>query len=221
MPIQVQLVAQPLVSWGLERLVESAQPALEVVGVAASVAQYLVAPRQFAPDVLVLDLDGEDGIKPLTDLHSQTQAKILVVTGASDMARHDEAVLAGARGVVDKRDSAAAAMLLKAIARVHEGEIWIDRTATSRIFLELVRKKAATQKDPEQQKIANLTRREYQTIAFLAGAPSAPGKLLAEKLHISEHTLRNHLTSIYSKLGLTNRVELYAFAQRHGLTSDE
>jgi DNA-binding NarL/FixJ family response regulator len=129
---------------------------------------------------------------------------------------HDSAVLSGARGVVDKRE--AAPTLLKAIEKVHEGQIWIDRNATSRIFLELARKKAANAKDPEQQKITCLTPRERQTIAAMVGDASAPGKRVAELLHISERTLRNHLTSIYSKLGLTNRVDLYAYAHRHGLS---
>ena len=217
MPIQVLLVALPLVAWGLERLVESAQPKLMLAGSASSVAQYLLSLHQYTPDVVVLDLDSEDCIESLADLHSQTKAKILVVTGSSDVALHDSAVLAGARGVVDKRDSASASILLKAIEKVHDGELWIDRNATSRIFLELARKKAERDIGPEQHKIAKLTRREHQTIASLASDPSAPGKLVAEKLHISEHTLRNHLTSIYSKLGLTNRVDLYAYAHKHGL----
>lgn len=221
MPIQVLLVALPLVAWGLERLVESAQPRLTLAGSVASVAEYLLSLHQYAPDVVVLDLDSEDCIESLVDLHSQTNARILVVTGSSDVALHDRAVLAGARGVVDKRESASASTLLKAIEKVHDGELWIDRNATSRIFLELARKKAERDIDPEQQKIAKLTRREQQTIASLASDPSAPGKLVAEKLHISEHTLRNHLTSIYSKLGLTNRVDLYAYAHKHGLSTGD
>lgn len=220
-PIQVQLVALPLVAWGLARLVESAQPRLAIAGSAASVALYLLALNAQVPDVVVLDLDGEDGTESLADLHSQTKARILAITGTRNVALHDSAVLAGARGVVDKREPAAATTLLKAIEKVHEGEIWIDRNATSRIFLELARQKAGRDKDPEQQKIANLTRREYQTIASLAGDPSAAGKLAAERLHISEHTLRNHLTSIYSKLGLTNRVDLYAYAHKHGLLKSD
>ncbi|VVP36205.1 MULTISPECIES: LuxR C-terminal-related transcriptional regulator [Pseudomonas] len=221
MPIQVLLVALPLVAWGLERLVESAQPRLALAGSVASVAQYLLSLHQYAPDVVVLDLDSEGCIESLADLHRQTKAKILVVTGSSDVALHDSAVLAGARGVVDKRESASASTLLKAIEKVHDGELWIDRNATSRIFLELARKKVERDIDPEQQKIAKLTRREQQTIASLARDPSAPGKLVAEKLHISEHTLRNHLTSIYSKLGLTNRVDLYAYAHKHGLSTGD
>ena len=219
MPIQVLLVALPLVAWGLERLVESAQPRLMLAGSVSSVAEYLLSLHLYTPDVVVLDLDSEDCIESLADLHNQTKARILVVTGSSDVALHDSAVLAGARGVVDKRDSASASTLLKAIEKVHDGELWIDRNATSRIFLELARKKAERDIGPEQQKIAKLTRREQQTIASLASDPSAPGKLVAEKLHISEHTLRNHLTSIYSKLGLTNRVDLYAYAHKHGLST--
>ena len=217
-PIRVQLVALPLVVWGLERLVESAQPQLVLAGAATSVAQCLLSLQHHAADVVVLDLDGEDGTNPLADLHRQTKAKILVITGSRDVSLHDRAVLVGARGVVDKRE--ATPVLLKAIERVHEGEIWIDRNATSRIFLELARQKTSRDNDPELQKINHLTRREQQTIASLGSDPSAPGKLVAERLHISEHTLRNHLTSIYSKLGLTNRVDLYAYAHKHGLLKD-
>lgn len=215
--IQVQLVALPLVAWGLERLVESAAPRLALAGSADSVAACLLSLPYQAADVLVLDLDGEDGIDSLADLHRQTNAKILVLSSSGNVTLHDSAVLAGARGVVDKRE--AAPTLLKAIEKVYEGEMWIDRNATSRIFLDLARKKAASAKDPEQQKIARLTRRERQTIAAMADDAAAPGKLVAERLHISERTLRNHLTSVYSKLGLTNRVELYAYAHRHGFSN--
>lgn len=217
-PVRVQLVAFPLVSWGLERLVESAQPRLALAGSAASVAESLLSLRHCHADVVVLDLDGDDGTASLAELHHQTKAKILVLTGSRDEALQDSAVLAGARGVVDKRE--AAPILLKAIERVHAGELWIDRNATGRIFLELARKKATSANDPEQQKIANLTRRERQTIETVASDASAPGRLMAERLHISEHTLRNHLTSIYSKLALTNRLDLYAYAHRNGLSKN-
>lgn len=216
-PIQVQLVALPLVAWGLERLVESAHPRLVLGGSAASISECLLSLQHRTADVVVLDLDGGDDTESLADLHRRTKAKILVLTGSRDVALHDRAVLAGARGVVEKRETAPT--LLRAIERVHEGEIWIDRNATSRIFLELARKKTAHGSDLEQQRIASLTRREYQTIVTLASNPSAPGKLVADQLHISEHTLRNHLTSIYSKLALTNRVDLYAFSHKHGLVT--
>ena len=216
-PIQVLLVALPLVAWGLERLVESAQPRLALAGSAASVADSLVNLGLRTSDVVVVDLDGEQGTESLALLSGQTDARILAVTGSPHMALHDEAVMAGARGVVDKRDTDAAQTLLKAIEKVHLGEIWIDRNATSRIFMELARRKAALVQNPDKQKIASLTRRELQALTMLASDPGNSSREVAEKLFISEHTLRNHVTAIYSKLGLANRVDLYAFAQRNGL----
>jgi two-component system, NarL family, nitrate/nitrite response regulator NarL len=214
-PIQVHLVAQPLVCWGLERLVQSAHPRLEVIGVAATTAESLPQLERNSADVLVVDLEGDDECESLNDLQSHTRAKILVLTGSSDVVMLDRAVLAGVRGVVRKRESPAT--LLKAIEKVHEGELWIDRGATSRIFMEMARQKAADKSDPEKSKIATLTMRERQTIAAVASDAAAPGKVIAGRLCISEHTLRNHLTSIYSKLGLSNRLDLYAYASKHSL----
>jgi len=128
---------------------------------------------------------------------------------------HHAYLFSGARGVVEKRS--APALLLKAIEKVHDGELWVDRAATSRIFMELARQKAAKGKDPEQQRIATLTKRERHSIAAVASDANAPGKVIAARLNISEHTLRNHLTSVYSKLGVPNRLALYAYAHRHGL----
>ncbi len=214
-PIQVQLVALPLVLWGLERLVESAQPRLALAGSAASVAACLLSQQHQAADVVVVDLDGEDGLESLVDLQRQTQAKILVITGSLNVSLCDSAILVGARGVVDKRESTP--VLLKAIERVHEGETWIDRNATGRILLELTRKRTVDANDQERQKIASLTPRERQTIETVIDDISSSSKLIAKRLHISEHTLRNHLTSIYSKLALANRMELYLYVHRHGL----
>jgi DNA-binding NarL/FixJ family response regulator len=213
--IQVHLVAQPLVCWGLERLVQTAHPRLEVVGMAATTAESLPMLERNSADVVVLDLDGEESGNSVLELQARTRAKILVLTGSPDVMMLDRAVLAGVRGVVRKRESPAT--LLKAIEKVHEGELWIDRGATSRIFMEMARQKAAEKNDPDKSKIATLTMRERQTIVALASDASAPGKVIAGRLCISEHTLRNHLTSIYSKLGLSNRLDLYAYASKHSL----
>src|SRR5215208_5554112 len=99
-PIQVHLVAQPMVCWGLERLVQSAHPRLEVTGMASTAAESLPMLEQSAPDVVVLDLDGDEPAEALTELQARTHAKILVLTGSSNVAMLDRAVLAGVRGVV-------------------------------------------------------------------------------------------------------------------------
>jgi two-component system, NarL family, nitrate/nitrite response regulator NarL len=214
-PIQVHLVAEALVCWGLERLVQTGRPGLEVAGMASSLAESLPLLQRYPADVVVIDLDGEDVCESLVELHAQTHARVLVVTGSADMAVLDRVVLAGVRGIVKKRESPST--LLKAIEKVHDGELWIDRGATSRIFMEMARQKASEKNDPEKSKIATLTMRERQTIIALASDASAPGKVIAQRLCISEHTLRNHLTSIYSKLGLSNRLDLYAYASKHSL----
>lgn len=214
-PIQVHLVAQPLVCWGLERLVQTGHPRLEVVGTAATTSESLSMLDRQQADVVVLDLDGDEPSDCVTELQGHTHAKILVLTGSADVARLDQAVLAGVRGIVRKREQPGT--LLKAIEKIHEGELWIDRGATSRIFMEMARQKAAENSDPEKSKISTLTMRERQTIVAVASDASAPGKVIADRLCISEHTLRNHLTSIYSKLGLCNRLDLYAYASKHSL----
>jgi len=212
-PILVFLVAPPIECWGLERLVQTAHPHLELAGTASFVSQALEATDKHPADVIVADLDG--GLEAIVRLQDSTMARVLVLAGAQDADALDKVVLAGVRGVVKKSDPPQ--ILLKAIEKVHEGELWIDRSATSRIFMEMARQKAAQGNDPEKTKISTLTTRERQTIAAVASDASAPAKVIARRLCISEHTLRNHLTAIYSKLELTSRLDLYAYATRHSL----
>jgi len=213
--IKVHLVALPLVRWGLEQLLRGAHPRFEVLSVASFVPESLALLERHPPDVIVLDLDGVEGAEDLAELQAHARAKVLVLTTSNDRALLDRVVMTGVRGVVKKSEPPQ--ILLKAIEKVHEGELWIDRGAAGRIFLEMARQKAAQRNDPQKSKIATLTSRERQTIAAVAGDASAPGKVIASRLCISEHTLRNHLTSIYSKLGLSSRLDLYAYATRHSL----
>jgi two-component system, NarL family, nitrate/nitrite response regulator NarL len=215
-PVQVYLIAPPMVCWGLERLVQTAHPHMELLGTSCGVAASLAPMQKDPPDVVVVAVEADSELEQLTSLQTQCGGKLLVVTGSQDLALLDKTVLAGARGVVRTSDPPAA--LIKAIEKVDAGELWIDRSATSRIFMEMARQKAAEGNDPEKTKIATLTTRERQTIAAVAGDASAPAKVIARRLCISEHTLRNHLTSIYSKLELTSRLDLYAYATRHRLT---
>ena len=213
--IRVHVVAEPLMAWGLERLVQSAHPRFEVTGRCQRVEDCAAQLARSPADVALLDLDGDDGAEGVATLYAQNPIRILAICGSRDTALHDSAVLGGARGVVEKRDPPE--LLLKAIEKVHEGELWVDRVATSRIFMELARQKATRDRNPEHQKIASLTPRERQSIAALASDAQAPTREIAARLHISEHTLRNHLTSIYSKLAVSTRVALYVYAHQHGL----
>ena len=101
-------------------------------------------------------------------------------------------------------------MILKAIERVH-GEPWLDRTAMGRVLQTLSRRQV------EQPPHAGLTAAERKIVAAVVRQRSAPNKVIAAALHISEHTLRNHLASIYGKLGINKRVDLVLHAMEHGL----
>ena len=206
------------VLWGLEKLIEGEHPRMQVVGKATTSAEALKLLDEVQPDIILLDLDlgGENGSNAIQSLIAKSKAKVLVLTGSRDIAVHDAAVLAGARGVVEKGEPAET--ILKAVRKVHEGEIWLDRSATGRIFLELSRSKANEAQNPEQRKIASLTPRERQIVAEIGSDAAAGSKVIAERLHISEHTLRNHIASIYEKLEVSSRLELFAYAGKHGIT---
>lgn len=212
--IRVFVIADSLIRWGLDRLVESNSPPCELLGGAAQLAVSVPILERQRADVIIDAVD-HVGTEELATFCGKGLGKVILVTNTNDHAWLDGAILAGVRGVVRTDDSPQA--LLKAIDKVHAGEFWLDRAATSRIFMKMARQKAANSSDPDRSKIATLTWRERQTIAAFASDASVPGKVIAQRLCMSEHTLRNHLTAIYNKLDLSNRLDLYAYANRHGL----
>lgn len=218
-PIKIILVDDHRsVLWGLDKLIEGEHPRMQVVGTATTLVEAMRLMGETSPDVIVMDIDlnGESGISAIPKIIAQSSAKVLMLTGSRDHSLHDAAILAGAKGVVEKGEDAAT--ILKAIEKIASGEIWLDRAATSRIFLELSIKRTAVARDPEQNKIASLTPRERQIVAEISSDAAANSRIISERLHISEHTLRNHLTSVYEKLELSSRLELFAYASKHNLT---
>ena len=217
-PIRVMLVNDlQIVSWGLEKLVQTRHPHMELAGSAVDAASARAIIYQTPVDIVVIDLDGDIGVDSIAELSSISPARMLALTASRDVSLHDSAILAGARGVVAKSEPVEA--LLKAIEKVHEGEYWIDRAATSRIFLHLAQKSKVKSETPEQIRVASLTPRERQTVAEISKDAAASGKLIAQRLNISENTLRNHLSSIYTKLGISSRLELFAFAKLHAIAA--
>lgn len=199
------------VLWGLRRLIDGEKPRMEVVGSATNLEDALEQVPEAAPHVVLLDLDvgGRDGIEVIGRL-AQT-ARVLVLTGVRNTEAHDRAMLSGACGVITKETPAET--ILKAIEKAALGEIWLDRAATGRLFMELSHGRASSIQDP----LHALTSRERQIVVEIASDASATTRAIATRLGITEHTLRNHLSSIYEKLGLSTRVELWAFANRHGV----
>lgn len=219
-PIRVLLIsAHRCILWGFERLIESAQPPMQVAGSATSCSEVLDRLAAIAADVILFDIDPgrADGMAAVANLKARSRARILVLTGLRDESVHDDAVFAGASGVVRKESPAET--IVAAIAKVHGGELWLDRATTARIFGQISQLGSGQAQDKEQAKIASLTGREREIIALSASNPGATGEVLAQMLRIRPSTLRNHFTSIYDKLALSNRLALCAYAYKHDLAS--
>ncbi|MCB1908224.1 MAG: response regulator transcription factor [Rhodocyclaceae bacterium] len=201
--------------WGLSRLIESAAPLLQLVGTAQEATAALTLLEGGEVDVVLLDLDlnGVDGASLVPEIHKRCEAKVLILTGSREMSDHERAVVKGARGVVRKDEPAE--VILRAIERVHAGEIWANRQLMGRVLSSLAGPASVDQSDPEEAKIASLTPREREIAAAVVRHGGAKGAVIADALSISENTLRNHLSVIYDKLGLRNRLDLFAYASKH------
>lgn len=206
--------------WGLKQLIDSAQPRMEVVGAVTTRDELLAHPALTDADVILLDLDlaGTNAAASLDDLARLTHAQVLVLTAEESIEVHRDAVIKGARGVLHK--SVPADQLLRAIEKVAEGEYWLDARLLGQLMGALTgqagtSRRAGAQDDP----VASLTVREREIIETMVRLPSAKQLVIALELGMSEHTLRNHLTTIYDKLGVRGRMAMYLFATEHGLVA--
>jgi len=200
--------------WGLERLIGGEHSGMQVVATACDSASTLAQAASTCPDVIVLDLDlgGVSSLAIIPQLLQSGNARILVLTGSHDQAVMEQAMLHGARGIISK--DAPPELVLKAIEKVSHGELWLEQAMLGRMMTQLTQPGGGS---AQAIAVASLTLKERKIIAALVHGSGTPAKLLADQLFISEHTLRNHLTSIYRKLGVYNRLELYAYATKHRL----
>ncbi len=218
-PISVMLVDDHRsVLWGLEKLIDGEQPRMRVSGTATCSRDALNGAQQHRPDVILLDLDlgGESGMSLIAKLRASTNAKVVILTGMKNAELREQAVIEGAAGVVLKSEPAQ--VILNAIERVHGGELWLDRSTTARVLASLSRRRSGA--DGAHADDA-LTGSERRVIASVVRYKGAPNKVIADALHISGHTLRNHLASIYGKLHIHRRLELVLYAMEHGLDQRE
>lgn len=212
--------SHPIVLWGLEKLIDSQRPRMETVGKFAHCSEVFSQLEKLSPDVILLDRDHgiENGVDAITQLTGLSKAKIMVLTASHDPSAHVSAVLAGAKGVVEKEEGVET--ILRAIEKVYEDQLWLDRSSMGLLVIELSNRKVAEKRDPARQRVGILTDREREIVAVVTSHSGATGTVIAEMLHISESTLRKHLSSIYEKLGLNSRLELLDHAHKHGLNKD-
>lgn len=214
--IRVFLLGDHAVIRSALRLLVESQRGLRVIG-EASCPDALQAVR-LQPDVLVADCEPE--VEEHAGLLSRLLAaapglRILILTSERNPEFHTRLLRAGAAGVLRKDESAE--KLLKAIQKVHQGEIWLDRATVSRVLDQALRRPGNLEAD-DHSPAKLLTQREREIVSLVGEALN--NKQIARRLFISQATVRHHLTSIFGKLGVSNRLELLRFAFRHGLARD-
>ena len=204
-----------LVRAGLRLLIER-HPAMKVVGDAGNLTEGVEIISKLKPDIVLFEFNLEESSN--SDIISQIlkaseTSRLILVTGTIDPKINQHAVENGVMGVVFKSQSPE--VLLKAIEKVNTGEVWLERSLIANVLSRLSRNHKPIKTNPEVNSIEVLSEREKEIVRLIG--QGLKNKKISTQLCISETTVRHHLTSIYSKLGVSDRLELLVFAHRYGL----
>ena len=196
-----------------------AEPDLVVVGEASDGAEAVALTLQYEPDILLLDvaMPHGNGMQVLQQIAAASKAtRIIMVTGAVEEDELRQALRLGARGFVLKESGAE--QLLESIRVVHGGEYFVGRECMADLVSAVRNRGVVIEgKVPPRKADFGLTTRERQIVSAVVNAYQ--NKEIAEKFAISEKTVKHHLTNIFNKVGVSNRLELALFAVHHHLDS--
>ncbi|MBI4875874.1 MAG: response regulator transcription factor [Acidobacteria bacterium] len=210
----------PIVRDGLRRLLEL-EDDIDVVGEAGDGRQTLDLVNEVDPDIILLDLrmPNVDGLAALQALQATHQrVKAIVLTASEDKNEFVQAMKLGCSGIVLKQT--APDLIVKSIRKVFAGEIWLDSHTTAVVMRQFATVgpggvDPASGANPKARERSPLSNREREIVSFVA--QGYKNKEMAEKMFISEQTVKNHLHNIFDKLGVSDRLELALFAIHKGL----
>ena len=215
-PIRILIADDhPLFRDGLRRLLQ-AEPGFEVVGEASDGDVLVDLARKTRPDILLLDLSmpRQDGMEVLRELSlSKIPVRTLLLTASIEKAQIVQALKLGAYGVILKE--ATTQRLFDSIQCVMAGQYWIGRESVSDLVRAL--RSVAPSENGARGKDYGLTPRELEIVTLVVAGYSNPD--IAQRCSISEQTVKHHISNIFDKLGVSNRLELALFAVNHRLTA--
>jgi len=215
-PIRILLADEPSVFRDGLRALLNGQNDLTVVAEAADAGAVLGLAREHNPNIILLEPEGS-GVAIAT-LRSLQEAKlptrVILLTATDDNALLSQTIRHGVAGIVHKKSPTE--VLLKSIRRVHAGELWLDRATTADVVRQLTRKPIpAPRSVAESDKPAALSKREREIVSLVA--QGFRNREIADKLFISEQTVKNHMHNIFEKVGVQDRLELALYAIYHRL----
>ena len=201
-----------LVREGL-RLILAQESSIQILGDSANGMQTFSAISELKPDVVLLDIDipDVDTGEILSLLKSKGIKPLILTTGANEDTILN-ALKAGAKGYLS--ESATTQNLVKAIESLVKGEVWVERKMVSRIVEGEVDINHPIRQQRKQTK-EQLTHREKEVLALLKEGYS--NKQIAEKLYISEKTVKSHLNNIFKRFNVSGRLQAMVYAIRNGL----
>jgi DNA-binding NarL/FixJ family response regulator len=208
----------PIVRDGLKKLL-LLEDDFEVVGEAGDGREVLDKVQELDPDVLLLDLrmpnlDGLSALQALQQTNKRT--RVIVLTASEDKNEFVQAMKLGCSGIVLKQT--APDLIVKSIRKVNSGEIWLDSHTTAAVMRQFQTGQEASgnsQGAGKGRERSPLSAREREIVALVA--QGYKNKEMAEKMFISEQTVKNHLHNIFDKLGVSDRLELALYAIHKGL----
>jgi len=207
----------PIVREGLRKLLSFEQD-IEVVGEAGDGREVIERVEELKPDVVLLDLrmPNLDGLGALQTLqHTNSKVKVIVLTASEDKNEFVQAMKLGCSGIVLKQTSSE--LIVKSIRKVHAGEIWLDSHTTAAVMRQFASpgELSASGSAAKNRERSPLSAREREIVSLVA--QGYKNKEMAEKMFISEQTVKNHLHNIFDKLGVSDRLELALYAIHKGL----
>ena len=207
----------PVFRHGLRMLLQ-AEPGMEVVGEAADGAEAVRLARELKPDVLMLNLaaeetSGSEVLRQITDF--SPPVRTILFTVAAKRQQIVQALQLGARGVVLEDESTQT--VIQSIRMVMAGKYWIARENISDL-VQVLRGSQKRSRNETKRMNRRLSARELQIVS--AVVTGCMNRDIAQKFSLSEDTVKHHLTNIFDKLGVSNRLELAILALSRGLVSN-